>query len=545
MSRTKTVQNNLTANNPHSDISRPSGTSEIASPLSSNETSITNDDMTIAELNSEFLGVTHFQMMEAAGANIAREIESRILQGKTRLKIHVIAGPGKNGGDGFAAARHLASRGYKVRVTLIGRLNDVREPSAKQELTPLLEMENSIEFESLPDSSQLRPLQTDVILDAILGTGVNGDLQQPLLGAVRIVNRSKGFKVALDLPSGLDADTGQAHGEAVKADLTLSLHKVKLGLIKGKQYSGEIVAVPIGIPPEAETYAGPGDFKILWKPRPEHAHKGDYGRLLVIGGSENFTGAPAFSGLAATKCGTDLVYVAAPARTSEIIASYSPDLITIKLPGEHLNPKSLTELERWVKTVDAVVLGPGIGLHSETQEIIGKIISQIESAGKPLVIDADALKIFGRRRRKLKTSAVLTPHAGEFAEVLQRKISPDLSLRQEAVVQLAKETGATVVLKGQVDIIADETRIKLNKTGNPYMTVGGTGDVLTGIIGGLLAQHVEPYRASAAGTFLNGLAGDMLIGEKGPTVTPLALVDHIPKAIKYCIEGPPYPKVKT
>jgi len=305
------------------------------------------------------------------------------------------------------------------------------------------------------------------------------------------------------------------------------------------------VPVPIGIPPEAEMYCGPGDVKVLWKPRPAQSHKGDFGRLLVIGGSENFTGAPAFSALAATKVGTDLVYVASPGRTSEIIASYSPDLITIKLAGEHLNPKALPELERWLKTVDAVVLGPGIGLHEETREVSGKIISLVETAQKPLVMDADALKIFGRKRRRLKTPAVLTPHAGEFEELLQRKISTDLALRQEAAVQLARETGATVVLKGQVDIVTSETRVKLNNTGNPYMTVGGTGDVLTGIIGGLLAQRIEPFPASAAGTFLNGLAGDILMSEKGPTVTPLALVDHIPKAIKYCIDGPPYLRIKN
>ena len=129
--------------------------------------------------------------------------------------------------------------------------------------------------------------------------------------------------------------------------------------------------------------------------------------------------------------------------------------------------------------------------------------------------------------------------------MLQRKISPEISLRQEATTQLAKETGATVVLKGNVDIIADPTRLKLNKTGNPYMTVGGTGDVLTGIIGALLAQHIEPFRAAAAGAFLNGLAGDMLMKERGPTVTPLALVDFIPQAIKYCIDGPPYPKIRN
>jgi hydroxyethylthiazole kinase-like uncharacterized protein yjeF len=504
---------------------------------------ITSDEMQIAELNSEYLGVSHFQLMEAVGANISREIAIRTAA-RPNPRIHVISGPGKNGGDGFAAARHLASQGLKVRVTLVGRTNDVKDEAAKQQLNTILQMNDSIQFESLTDSSQLRPIEADIILDAILGYGVKGDLRQPLLAAVRIINRSKGFKIGLDLPSGLDSDTGEPHGEAVKADLTISLHKIKQGLVKGKEYAGETIALPIGIPPEAETYAGPGDFKTLWKPRPPSAHKGDYGRLLIIGGSENFTGAPAFSALAATKCGTDLVYVASPTKTSEIIASYSPDLITIKLPGEHLNLKDLSELERWMGSADAIVLGPGIGMHEETVDVVKKLISQTGELNKPLVLDADALKIFGRNRRRLNSPAVLTPHAGEFAAVLQRKISPEMQLRQEATTQLARETGATVVLKGNVDIIADPTRLKLNKTGNPYMTVGGTGDVLTGIIGALLAQHVEPFRAAAAGAFLNGLAGDMLMKEKGPTVTPLALVDFIPQAIKYCIEGPPYPRIR-
>ena len=503
---------------------------------------ITTEEMLAAEYNSEYLGVTHFQLMESVGAKVAQEISSK-LQTKTNPRIHVIAGPGRNGGDGFAVARHLASQGFKVRVTLVSRTSDLHDEASKQQLNSILRMVDSIQFESLPDSSQLKPVEADAILDAILGYGIKGDLRQPLLGAVRIINRSKGYKIALDLPSGLDSDTGEPHGEAVKADLTISLHKIKQGLLKGTEYAGETISLPIGIPPEAETYAGPGDFKVLWKPRPPTAHKGDYGRLLIIGGSENFTGAPAFSALAATKCGTDLVYVASPAKTAEIVASYSPDLITVKLPGDHINTKALPELAKWMDRADAIVLGPGIGLDDETVEAVKKLMTEIGNMGKPLVLDADALKIFGRSRRRLKNPTVLTPHQGEFAQLLQRKISPEIQLRQEAATQLARETGATIVLKGNVDVISDSSRLKLNLTGNPYMTVGGTGDVLTGVIGGLMAQKIEPFKAAVAGTFLNGLAGDMLMREKGPTVTPLALVDHIPRAVKYCVDGPPYPQM--
>jgi NAD(P)H-hydrate epimerase len=401
-------------------------------------------------------------------------------------------------------------------------------------------MSESVEFQSCHDSSQLKPFQSDIILDALLGTGVKGNLRQPILEAVRVINRSKGYKISIDLPSGLDTDTGEPHGEAVRADMTLSLHRTKVGVAKNPDLAGEIVVLPIGIPPEAETFAGPGDFKTIWKPRSPDAHKGDSGRLLIIGGSELFTGAPAYAALAATKLGTDLVYVASPSKTAETISNYSPDLITIKLPGDHLTLKALEPVEPFIKMADALVIGPGIGLHEETHEAVWRIVSEVEAHSKPAVIDADALKILGRKKRRLKTRAVLTPHAGEFALLAQRKIDADMDLKKEAAKQLSRETGATVVLKGRIDIIAEEYRVRLNRTGNPHMTVGGTGDVLTGIIGGLLAQHVDPFEASVVSTFLNGLAGDLLLLETG-TVTASTLVDYVPKAMKYCIEGPPYP----
>lgn len=505
---------------------------------------LSNEDMQVAELNSEYLGVTNFQLMEAVGAKAASEIIARMPKGKPNPKVHVFSGPGKNGGDGFSIARHLTSMGLRVKVTLVSRTAEVNDYAARQQLTAILQMKESVEFEAAHDSSQLKAIEAELIVDSLLGTGVKGPLREPLLGAVRALNKSRGFKVAVDIPSGLDTDTGEPHGDAVKADLTICLHKTKKGLLEAKQYVGTLVVLPIGIPLEAELFTGPGDFKVLWKPRPDESRKGDFGRLLVIGGSENFTGAPAFAALAATKIGTDLVYVAAPQKTAEIITSYSPDLISIKLPGEHLSPRALPELSRWTSNMDAIVLGPGIGIHDETADSVWKLISEAESLKKPLVLDADALKVFGRRRRKLRTPCIITPHAGEFAAVAQRKLSSEIELNKEAAAQLAKELGSTVVLKGHVDIIANaDGRVRLNRTGNPYMTVGGTGDILSGLAGGLLAQHVEPFRAGCAAVFLNGLAGDIMISEKVPTITPSALVDYLPKAMRYCIEGPPYPAI--
>ena len=504
---------------------------------------ISGDEMQAIELNSEYLGVTHFQLMEAAGAGIAHEIAKRA-RTRPNLRIHVFAGPGKNGGDSLSAARHLASQGFHVKVTLVGKTRDVTDLAAQQQLSSILQMKDSVEFETVQDSSQLKPVQSDFIIDGLLGTGVKGDLRQPLLGAVHTINDSVGFKVAVDLPSGLDTDTGEPHGEAVRADLTITLHRKKLGLLKNPGHAGELIVLPIGIPAEAETYTGPGDFSTIWRPRPPASHKGEFGRLLIIGGSENFTGAPAFSALAATKCGTDLVYVASPESTANIVASYSPDLITIRLPGDHLKPTGVTELERWLRLADAVILGPGIGLHEDTIEFVWKIIALAEALNKPLVLDADALKIFAEKKRPLKTIAVMTPHRGEFAAVAKKKIGENLESKVETAEQLALEVGAIIILKGQIDIITDGKRTKLNRTGNPYMTVGGTGDVLTGVLGAFLAQNILPFRASAAAVFLNGLAGDMLIAQDGPAITGSKLVEYVPKAMKYCLEGPPYPSVQ-
>ncbi len=512
--------------------------------MKQDQTTVTNDQMQTIELNSEYLGVTHFQLMEAVGAQTAQHITDK-LHTKPNQTIHVISGPGKNGGDGFATARHLASRGYRVKVTLVGKTSDVIDKAAKHQLNALQQMPDTVQFDPCPDSSQLKPIQSDIVIDALLGTGVKGDLHQPILDAVRTINKSKSYKISIDLPSGIDTDTGQPHKDAVRANLTLCLHRLKTGLTKNPQHTGEVVVLPIGIPSEAETYAGPGDFKILWKPRPPDSHKGDFGRLLIIGGNETFTGAPAYSGLAATKLGTDLVYVAAPGKTAETISSYSPDLITVKLPGEHLNKDSVKTLEPFTQRADAIVLGPGIGLHEETQEALWTLISEAEKQSKPIVIDADALKTFSKKLRKLRTPMVLTPHTGEFQLLTQKKTTTDLNLRKEAALQLAHQVGATIILKGNIDIIADENQIKLNRTGNPYMTVGGTGDVLTGLVGGLLAQHANPFQASAASAFINGLAGDLLVSEAGPAITGSTLIEYIPKAIKYCIEGPPYQAIKT
>ena len=235
--------------------------------------------------------------------------------------------------------------------------------------------------------------------------------------------------------------------------------------------------------------------------------------------------------LAALRTGVDLAYVAAPEKTAYTIASMSPDLITMKLEGEHLNPSDIPALKRYLETVNAVVLGPGLGLHTETREAVKLIVEAVEEAGKPLLLDADGLKAFAEFKKSLNMPLVLTPHAGEYALLTGKQLPMNLKERVSDVQRTASELGAVILLKGATDIISDGKRFKLNFTGNPGMTVGGTGDVLSGIVGAFLAQQNDPFDSAVAGAFVNGAAGDFVFEEKGYHMVSTDLLDWIPKVL--------------
>ena len=235
--------------------------------------------------------------------------------------------------------------------------------------------------------------------------------------------------------------------------------------------------------------------------------------------------------LAALRTGVDLTYIAAPEKTAHAISSYSPNLITIKLEGTHLNPENVAALKKTMQRSTALVIGPGLGLHAETAEAVKEIIKVSEELRKPLLLDADGLKAFAEEKRKLSVPSVLTPHEGEF-RLLSGKESPqDVKEKAEAVKELASQLNATILLKGHIDVISDGKRVKYNFTGNPGMTVGGTGDVLSGIVGGLLAKGVSPFEAAVAGAFVNGATGDFVRKERGYHMVPTDLLGWIPKIL--------------
>jgi NAD(P)H-hydrate epimerase len=490
---------------------------------------ISSREMRALEANAEYFGLSLLQLMELAGRNVAQEVISRFSNDK---KVVVFCGLGGNGGDGFVAARHLLASGFNVSVVLVGRGRDISHDAAMKNYMVLQSLQSKIPLIEVTDSSTIPNLKTDIIIDALLGTGTKGKLKAPINQVVDHINSLGGFKIAVDVPTGIDSDTGDVLGNAVRADLTVTFHRAKKGLEKTKKYAGEIVIGDIGLPSVFEQFAGPGDVLLATKPRSPTAHKGDFGRLLVIGGSEVYSGAPTLVTFAAMRTGVDLVYLATPQKNAYEISSMSPDLITIKLDGNNLKPSNMETLKPYIGMVDAVAMGPGMGLDGGTQDFVKAFIDEVEKAGKPLLLDADGLKTFAKFKRPLEVPLVLTPHAGEYT-ILTGETLPENQKERVAMIQkTAKKLGAVILVKGEVDIICDSERSKLNFTGNPGMTVGGTGDVLSGVVGGLMAQHVDPFEAAVAGAFVNGAAGDFVADEIGYHMVATDMVEWIPRLME-------------
>jgi NAD(P)H-hydrate epimerase len=467
--------------------------------------------------------------MENAGKSVAEEISNRFQPQKTRVVI--FCGLGGNGGDGLVAARHLLNMGFQLEVIIAGKAEEITDDEARSNWNALQSLKCQVAIHEVYDSSLIPDIRADVTVDSLLGIGLKGTPRPPIQQLITKINAMKTFCIAVDVPTGIDSDSGEALAEAIEADLTVTFHKSKPGLEKAKKFTGEIAVRDIGLPHEFERFAGPGDVQIVVKPRLPEARKGDFGRLLVIGGSETFSGAPALVALAAYRIGVDLVYVGTPVKTAYAVSSMSPDLITIKLDGDHVNPRNTAALEPYLEKSTAVAVGPGLGLHKETVEFVKEIVKRAEKKKIPLLLDADGLKAFAEFKHKVKSPMVFTPHAGEYKIMTGREVPQALVDRVDEVQKTADELGAVILLKGHTDVISDGKRVKLNFTGNPGMTVGGTGDVLSGIVAAFLAQSVDPFEAAVAGAFINGAAGDFVACDKGFHMVATDLLDWIPRVI--------------
>jgi len=493
---------------------------------------LTVSEMIAVEMNTEYLGVSTQMLMEAAGKSVADETAKRLKPGS---RVVVASGLSGNGGDGLVAARHLAGMGYDVEVLILGDPADITLENTRVNYEAARNMSSSVAFTVIKDSSLIPEIKADAIVDGLIGTSMHGALRPPFLQMVQAINSAKAYRIAIDVPTGLVADTGVAHGECVQADLTVTFHKPKEGYVKKPGQVGELVIAPIGIPPEAELYTGPGDVAMVHPKRKPDSHKGMHGSLLVVGGSETYSGAPALTAMAAYAAGCDLVYVAVPETAAQAVAGFSPSLITVKLEGKRLTTKNLEEVKPFLDRVDAVAVGPGLGQHEKTVEAYTRLHEAIQEKGLPMVVDADGLKAYAQTKPRIEAPLVFTPHGREFQLLTGKKAEGGFKEKGAVVEKAARKLGAVVLLKGSVDVVSDGEVTRYNWTGNPGMTVGGTGDVLTGLTGGYIAMGAEPFYAACASAFINGAAGDRVYEEKGYHLQPEDIVEMIPCVVEGCL----------
>lgn len=496
-------------------------------------------------------GIPGVVLMENAGRRVAEEV-IRLLGGQAG-KIVLFAGKGNNGGDVMVTARHLYNKGMEVKVFLLGREDDIKGDSKVN-----LDIARKINIPVLPllEGGDLKEVERalewgQVVVDGIFGTGLKGDVRGIPRQVIRLINNSSCRVISVDIPSGVHGDTGEICGECVKADLTVTFGYPKLGLLQypGAEYTGELVIADISIPSLIGDEAGLNMYLItndyirsLIPPRRPNSHKGTYGRGLIVGGSEGMTGAVALASTGCLKSGAGLIKAAIPTALNPILENKLTEVMTVAL-GERdstrLEMSSINRLEELLDEADAVALGPGMGVDRERVKVVEFIISK---SRVPLVLDADALNCIALDPQilsKVSAPVIITPHPGEMARLLKCSVSDVQKDRVAAARYFSQEWGVITVLKGANSVIASpQGNIYINTTGNPGMASGGMGDVLTGVITGLLCQRLEPIQAACAGVYIHGLAGDIVASDKGEYgLTATQVAERIPEAIKLTKEG--------
>lgn len=469
----------------------------------------------------ETLGIPSLTLMENAGVGTVRFIEREFvaLEGK---RITVICGKGNNGGDGFVIARALGSKGCDVDVCLVGRCEDVggdaRTNLDRLGPSAVVELSGGRAVARCVESME----KSDLVVDALFGTGFKGiprGLSGTVIGQMNLSGRPV---LSVDVPSGLNATTGIAEGECVRAEWTCTMGLPKRGfyVFPGRSYVGAVHVVDIGVPWKAIKEIGirdnvleAGDAARLLPDRPHDAHKGTFGKLVILAGSVGYTGAAYLACMSAMRAGAGLVYLGIPESLNDVMEVKLTEVITRPLPETErrtLSSEALPLVREMLSDADAVAVGPGLSRNAETQALVRTVVSEVEI---PCVVDADGLNALSLGmvgERSGTGSVVLTPHPGEMARLTGKSVGDVLESREAIARDVAEKERATVVLKGSGTLVTDPSgEIYINPTGNCGLASGGTGDVLTGIIAALLAQGLAATEAAALGAYIHGLAGDL------------------------------------
>ena len=484
----------------------------------------------------EGIGIPGIVLMETAGSAIVRAIVQHY---PTSKRIGILAGKGNNGGDGLVIARQLAHTGYDVHIFLVSppdsfageaRLNLQIAKSLGLRIEEILaDAKLGADFFTAQSTSLSHITSCELLVDAIFGTGLRGTVRDSIATVINAINSLSVPILSVDLPSGLDADTGNPLGTCVRADRTVTIGLPKRGLLvhPGAEFAGKLEVVDIGFPKQV---VDAQNIKVNWTTasqasqwipqRPSASHKGSYGRVLVVAGSTGMTGAAALASEAALRAGAGLVTLATPKHLNSILESLLPEVMTFPLPETEAGSLSVsaasTILKFAEKTKSVLAIGPGLSQHSDTVALVHQLVCENREQGLNLrmVIDADGLNAIAQAPEIISLvdgEAVLTPHPGEMARLTNTPVSTLEKDRIRTAQTFANEHGVTLVFKGAPTVTSDANgNVWINSTGNPGMGTGGMGDVLTGIIAGLMAQGLSTERAATLAVYIHGLAGDIV-----------------------------------
>ncbi len=501
----------------------------------------------IDRITIDDIGVPGVVLMENAGKG-ATDFYRQLFPDICEKKVLIIAGSGNNGGDGFVIARHLWYLGStSVKVICLKEVGSLKGDALtnceiiRKLAIPLLELTGE---DALPEiRKELR--ECDIVVDAILGTGLKSEVRGFYRQVIEAINAEGKPALAVDIPSGLDASTGRPLGVCIRAvgTSTFGLPKVGQVITPGHNYVGELKVIDIGIPRTVISEFGlkriffdAAEARKLLKPRQDDSHKGTYGHLLVVSGSAGKTGAAALVCQGASRVGTGLITLAIPESLNPILEVKLTEPMTMPVAeteDQTISLKALDKIVKEAKNRTAVAIGPGISLNEESQKLVRNLVAEID---RPMVIDADGVTALKGNLDILSgTSApvVLTPHPGEMGRIIGKTSAYVQANRLQVAEEFSKNHGVVLVLKGFRTIISSpDGRTAVNSTGNPAMATGGMGDVLTGMIGGFLAQRYDPFDAACLGVYLHGQAADVVCKQKKyASVLATDLLDIIPREL--------------
>lgn len=483
----------------------------------------------------EELGIPSLVLMERAALGVISSIHQYL--GHCLAEVHIVVGTGNNGGDGLAVARLLQNRGLKVKVWWSGQA-DKRSPDNQHQWN--LNQKLGIQQARIEDleSFQRKLSRASLIVDSIFGVGLNRTITGPWSEIIKAINQAKKPVVAIDIPSGLDGNTGQILGLAIQANLTVTCGLPKWGLLMDPalDYVGKLEVVDIGIPPiyTAQVQGNILDqekvYTLIPAPRSRSAHKGNFGKLAIVAGSLGMSGAATLATKAALHTGVGIVYTLVPASIQAQVAAQVPEALVIPLPEEEgkISPAALPILQDYQSKVQAFLVGPGMGVSPSAQRMLQSFLNQLD---KPVVLDADGLNNFTEFARPFKTPTIITPHVSELGRLLKLSAAEIQNNRVKYALRGALNFNCTHILKGASTLIASPSQdFWVNLTGNPGLARGGSGDVLAGLVAGLLAQGYSTENAALFGVYWHGLTADQLANQKNEvTITVGELISYLPQ----------------